>query len=110
ICENCIPPTADMNGKEEIISYISGLLNSLNLKPSICNVTHAKLRDFTSPEAITKELLAFNPLITLLTEEEESELLKEATKEATELWAQQEAQGYPIMYEVVAVCATKPRA
>ncbi|XP_002399300.4 juvenile hormone acid O-methyltransferase [Ixodes scapularis] len=110
ICENCIPPTAGMNGKEEIISYISGLLNSLNLKPSICNVTHAKLRDFTSPEAITKELLAFNPLITLLTEEEESELLKEATKEATELWAQQEAQGYPIMYEVVAVCATKPRA
>ncbi|CAN8021592.1 unnamed protein product [Ixodes persulcatus] len=55
ICENCIPPTIDMNGKREILPYISNLLNSANLAPSVCKVTREALISYTSPEAITQE-------------------------------------------------------
>ncbi|XP_040071920.1 juvenile hormone acid O-methyltransferase-like [Ixodes scapularis] len=108
VAERCIPPTINMNGKDEIASYISSLLKSANLTPSICNVTQEALVNYDSAETITLELMAMNPLTNLMTEEEKSDLLKEATKEASKLWHEQETKGPPIMFDVVAVCAFKP--
>ncbi|CAN8021583.1 unnamed protein product [Ixodes persulcatus] len=108
VAESCIPPTINMNGNDEIVSYISSLVKSANLTLSTCNVTREALVKYTSAENITLELMAMNPLTNWVTEEEKSDLLKEATKEASKLWHEQETKGPLIMFDVIAVRAVKP--
>ncbi|KAM7281598.1 uncharacterized protein ISCGN_006274 [Ixodes scapularis] len=107
ICGGDIPPTVDLTGEEELLSYMLGILKRADLVPSMCQVRRDPTERYTSPEHLTQDLMATNSIRALLTEEEKQLLLEDATVEAKRLWADKEAGGSLLAVDVFVVRASK---
>lgn len=108
ICEDCIPPSIDHIGREALISYMLGLLKNAGLTPSICDVKTDRDFFYTSPGRVIQDLQTLNPLRAYLAREELPLLLEDATKEGIRLWADREAGGSSLDFQVFVFRAFKP--
>ncbi|KAM7314211.1 putative methyltransferase-like protein SPBC21C3.07c [Ixodes scapularis] len=108
ICEDCIPPSLDHIGREALISYMLGLLKNAGLTPSICDVKTDRDSFYTNPGRVIQDLQTLNPLRAYLTREELPLLLEDATKEGIRLWADREAGGSLLDFQVFVLRAFKP--
>ncbi|CAN7996776.1 unnamed protein product [Ixodes hexagonus] len=108
ILEDSLPPTVDLVGDEALVAHMLGLLNIAQLTPSMCEVRRDFYGRHANLEHLIQDLMAINPIRALLTEEEEQLLLEDATTEATQLWADKEAGGSFLAFDVFVVRASKP--
>ncbi|KAM7288297.1 juvenile hormone acid O-methyltransferase [Ixodes scapularis] len=107
ICESTTPPTLELVGKEARISYMTDLLKRANLTPSLCDVIQERCTHYTSKDVLIQEILAVNPITAAVTEEEKPHFREEVIREANRLWAEQEAGGSPLDYDVYVIRASK---
>uniref|UniRef100_V5HVI5 Putative juvenile hormone acid methyltransferase n=1 Tax=Ixodes ricinus TaxID=34613 RepID=V5HVI5_IXORI len=109
ILEGPIPPSVDLETKEDLISYVKGLLETAELTPTTCDVMKMEHK-FASLEHLIDFQMAFNRLGRSIMEEERPLLLKDVTEECTKWWAEQEAGGSPLDGKVFVVRAHKPQS
>ncbi|KAG0435264.1 hypothetical protein HPB47_018590 [Ixodes persulcatus] len=109
ILEGPIPPSVGLETKEDLISYVKGLLKTAELTPKTCEVMTMEHK-FASLEHLIDFQMAFNRLGRNIMEEERPLLLKDVTEECTKWWAEQEAGGSPLDGKVFMVRAHKPRS
>lgn len=107
ICEKTTPPTLDLVGNEERISYMTELLKSAKFTPSLCDIIQEVSTHYTSKDVLINEIMAVNPITAALSEEEKPLFREEVVREANRLWAEKEAGGSPLDYDVYVVRASK---
>ncbi|CAN7945209.1 unnamed protein product, partial [Ixodes hexagonus] len=105
---NTIPPSVDLVDRDDLLSYILGLVKNASLVPTTCEVLQVT-HTWSTVEEVCRPLMSLSCLSTLVTGEEKSLLLKDVAEHAAKLWAEKEAGGSPFSATVFLVRAHKPR-
>lgn len=106
VLNSIIPPSQDVDDKVGLISYMSKLLESSNLKPHTCEVV-SFVDIIPDPETLIQSEAKWNPIAPLLPEAFRSEFIEDLTREIRNLWSE-EADGIPRYFsDVFLVRASK---
>ncbi|KAG0424133.1 hypothetical protein HPB47_000119 [Ixodes persulcatus] len=104
VCHDLVPPTHDLKGDDALELYMKDLLMAANLTPSVCEVVHVRF-DFPDLESLTRSYLAWNPMMTLVMEEERPLFLEDIKVQARKLWSIKE--GAPVKAGVSRVASPR---
>lgn len=111
VFESCLPPTASMAGKEELVSYMTNLLKTVNLTLVVCDVLQEAPPCYTSKAVVVDEMIAVNPIRVCVGERELPLLLEDIEDEASRLWDLKRGTGAnPFTFDLLVVRATKEAA